>query len=185
MEDCCNWASLIPRPTWFSHVGLGTMLSLSMDISSLLFHYNNWIDYGNCRSWEQLHWRGCSVGGRGKWVYGESGGVPWWGVGNSLWWPYILEPNWNPNCMQATFWFGFIRWVWACYNTFAKYDIIYLLPLGFRAINGFYGEGDGPVVDVTCIGTENRLNECTISNQTVCSHSQDGGAICPGMLVHH
>ena len=64
-------------------------------------------------------------------------------------------------------------------------SMIYLLLLGFRAINGFYGEGDGPVFDVTCIGTENRLDECTISNQTVCSHSQDGGAICPGMLVHH
>jgi len=59
-----------------------------------------------------------------------------------------------------------------------------LLLLAFRAFNGFYGEGDGPIFNVTCTaGTENRLDECMVSNQTVCSHSRDGGAICPGMLV--
>ena len=56
------------------------------------------------------------------------------------------------------------------------------LQIAFRAFNGFFGEGDGPVFDVTCIGTENRLDECMVSNPTMCSHSQDGGAYCAGML---
>ena len=55
--------------------------------------------------------------------------------------------------------------------------------IAFRAFNSFYGEGDGPVFSVACTTFYNRLDECTISNQTMCSHSQDGGAICAGMLV--
>ena len=55
--------------------------------------------------------------------------------------------------------------------------------IGFRALNGFYGEGDGPVFNVTCTAFDNGLDECTISNQTTCSHSQDGGAICAGIYT--
>ena len=55
--------------------------------------------------------------------------------------------------------------------------------IGFNVLNGFYGEGNGPVFSVTCFGIENRLDHCMISSQTSCSHSQDGGAFYGGMLV--
>ena len=54
----------------------------------------------------------------------------------------------------------------------------------FAAIEGFYGEGNGDVVHVTCAGTENRLADCMVSYDQMCSHFQDGGAICAGILVH-
>ena len=54
----------------------------------------------------------------------------------------------------------------------------------FAVFEGFYGEGNGDVVHVTCAGTERRLADCMVSYDQMCSHSQDGGAICAGILVH-
>ena len=65
--------------------------------------------------------------------------------------------------------------------------VCYLLTnIAFAAFDGFYGEGDGPVFSVRCSGTENRLDECTIgtSDDRLCRHSQDGGAICAGIQVN-
>ena len=69
------------------------------------------------------------------------------------------------------------------FSTYIGFYISYFSTIAFRTFNGFHGEGDGPVFGVTCTGTENRLDECMVSNQTTCSHSQDGGADCAGMLV--
>ena len=58
--------------------------------------------------------------------------------------------------------------------------------VAFPVANGFYGEGNGTVYTVTCplrVRVTN-LTECAISDHTTgCSHSQDGGVICPGWFA--
>lgn len=51
--------------------------------------------------------------------------------------------------------------------------------------SAFYGEGGGPILvsSLECVGNETNLLECAFDPDTsLCSHSQDAGVQCTGML---
>jgi len=53
----------------------------------------------------------------------------------------------------------------------------------FPAFEGFYGGGSGRILHVACTGSEDRLDECMISDEPMCNHSRNGGAICAGIFL--
>ena len=69
------------------------------------------------------------------------------------------------------------------------YNIIITIILGAIAQVGVYfGQQTAPVVfdSLTCSGKENKLLECTFTAQETsnCSHNQEVGVQCPGMLSY-
>ena len=58
--------------------------------------------------------------------------------------------------------------------------------LGARSFSyAFFGRGSGPIVMsyVGCNGLETHLVNCTYSRPSYCSHYEDAGVRCPGMLT--
>ena len=53
--------------------------------------------------------------------------------------------------------------------------------------NAFYGQGKGTIAisDTACSGSENQLFTCSSSPifGTTCSHSEDAGVDCEGILI--
>ena len=54
-----------------------------------------------------------------------------------------------------------------------------------KAGNIFGGEGSGPIHldEVLCHGHEQQLSDCGYETEHDCTHAQDAGVICPGMLL--
>ena len=54
-----------------------------------------------------------------------------------------------------------------------------------KAGNVFVGEVSGPIHldEVFCYGYEPKLSECHYEKEHDCTHAQDAGVMCPGMLL--
>ena len=103
-------------------------------------------------------------------------------------WGTVCDDSWDSTdagvvCIQL----GYLRTSKRYYFTpdYVKVHVLFLL--GASAVsNAFYGQGGGPTVlnRLDCTGTETSILECTFDLDTSdCSHSDDAGLQCTGMLA--
>ena len=134
----------------------------------------------------QLHLWWCPSGGRFKSVWGQSGSVHQWPVGDSVsWW---LGQWWCRCGLQTA---GIcIHWKWVqvllwCELTFS-FKLLYCGSGGTPYNSAHFGAGTGPIYldDVACSSSANQLLECSsrpISSHN-CLHSADAGVGCEGNI---
>ena len=65
-------------------------------------------------------------------------------------------------------------------------NLVTFILLGAQPFSyAYFGRGSGPIVMsyVGCNGLESHLVNCTHSQTSYCSHSEDAGVRCPGMVI--
>ena len=166
---------------WGAKVQILTMIFSSMYNTALFTHCSHF-------HW-QLHLWWCTSGGRFQSVWGQSGGVHQWSVGDSVWWQ--LGHHWCYCGLQAA---GIcLHWKWVSIIITVDFWIFKLMLLvnclllvaGRAYSNARFGAGSGPIHldNVDCIGSENHLINCSHANVNRCyyGHSEDAGVRCQGL----
>ena len=139
----------------------------------------------------QLHIWWCSSCWRLQSIWGESGSMHQWPVGDSVWWP--VGQHWCYCGLQtAGIWKYGYRHAGSNVDLYILYCRLFLLRVhllppsaGGRAYsNAHFGAGSGPIFldDVQCTSSDSKLLECSSSPVLMhnCLHSADAGVRCEG-----
>ena len=122
-------------------------------------------------------------------VWGTSGDLYQWPVGDGVWW--WLELQWCHCCVQPT-WIPLCGYSLTVHNFWCHDCNWASLPHLLGAIaysNAYFGEGSGPIYmdNVACSGTESSLYLCSSLplGSHNCGHYEDAGVGCPGTNLFH